>query len=402
MKTEETKSTPVMYEYYSEQEILPTYARFQSENDLIAYEDRRKNIFLHKLGLPVSVFKGAKLLEFGPDSGENSLVFAQWGASCTLCEPNLKAHPFIKEYFDRFKLSSNLVELKSNSIAGNNDDLVSGAYNIIIAEGFIYTVKPNSIWINLFSRLIAKDGIVVVNYLDTNGSFFEILLKVIHSAVKRGTGKDPLAAATSVFDAKWKSIPHTRSFESWIMDVLENPFVRLKYFIEPQALCQQMHEIGFTLYSALPSYKDGLEVEWVKKPWSASEALASQFKFITQSRLSHFFGQECFLTHPDAVLEQTLAALLTGTDNLLDNYDVEKVAKCREYLTVISERIGSNQVVIPNGQQQKLRDSITSMQKVFELIEKDNTEDLIKFCSNDLSFIADWGNPTHYAVFSKQ
>lgn len=402
MKAEETKITPLMYEYYGEQEILPTYAKLQSENDLIAYAGRRKNIFLHKLGLPVSVFKGAKLLEFGPDSGENSLVFAQWGALCTLCEPHLKAHPFIKEYFDRFKFSSSLIELKSNSIAGNNDDLASGAYDIIIAEGFIYTVKPDSIWMNLFSRLIAKDGLVVVNYMDTNGSFFEILLKIIHSAVKRGTGKDPLAAATLVFDAKWKSIPHTRSFESWIMDVLENPFMRLKYFIEPHALCQQMHDLGFTLYSALPCYKNGLAVEWVKKPWSAAEALSSQLKFITQSRLSHFFGHECFLIHPDEVLEQTMTALLTDTDNLLDNYDVAKVAKCSEYLAVIGERIGSNEVVIPNGQQQKLRASIESMQKVFELIKKDSTDELIKFCSTDSSFISDWGNITHYAVFSKQ
>lgn len=402
MKKEENKNTPVMYEYYSEQEILPTYAKFKSENDLIEYEGRRKNIFLHKLNLPIAVFKDAKLLEFGPDSGENALVFAKWGASCTLCEPNLKAHPFIKEYFDRFNLSSKLVELKNNSIAGDNSNLKPGEYNIIIAEGFIYTVKPDSIWMNLFSRLIAKEGLVVVNYLDTNGSFFELLLKVIYNAVKKAKGMNTLEAATAVFDTKWKSIPHTRSFESWIMDVMENPFVRLNYFIEPHALCQQMHNLGFALYSSLPSYKNGLAVEWVKKPWKADEAVQSQLEFITQNRLSHFFGQECFLTQPDEELVKILEALLSNTDDLIDNFDVEKLKKCQEHLALIASALDSGKVVIPDVRSQQLRDSIASMKKIFQLIEQNNIQELITFCNSDHSFISSWGNPTHYAVFIKQ
>lgn len=402
MKKEENKNTPVMYEYYSEQEILPTYAKFKSENDLIEYEGRRKNIFLHKLNLPIAVFKDAKLLEFGPDSGENALVFAKWGASCTLCEPNLKAHPFIKEYFDRFNLSSKLVELKNNSIAGDNSNLKPGEYNIIIAEGFIYTVKPDSIWMNLFSRLIAKEGLVVVNYLDTNGSFFELLLKVIYNAVKKAKGMNTLEAATAVFDTKWKSIPHTRSFESWIMDVMENPFVRLKYFIEPHALCQQMHELGFALYSSLPSYKNGLAVEWVKKPWKADEALQSQLAFIRQSRLSHFFGQECFLIQPDLSLDEILSDLLSDTDSLIDNYDTDKIVKCIGYLESVIKTIQSGKVIVPQQNLEKLLNSIASMQNIFKLLEQNNIQELITFCNTDQSFISDWGNPTHYAVFCKQ
>src|SRR5258708_39895459 len=150
-----------LYEYYREQKLLPTHARFQTSEQLDAYVKQRTLVFTERLYLPTSFFQNKNVLEFGPDSGENSLVFASWGARCTLVEPNANAHPYIKNYFARFALQNQLVAL-------NADDLVSfethTLYDFIDAEGFIYTVKPDRMWMARFAKLLNPGGLALVSY----------------------------------------------------------------------------------------------------------------------------------------------------------------------------------------------------------------------------------------------
>src|SRR5258708_955602 len=144
-----------MYDYYGEQTVLPTYSNFLTPDDLAAHNQHRHDLFTDKLSLPSRMFRGADLIEFGPDSGENSLVFAQWGASCSLVEPNIKAHPIIKEYFSRYGISDKLVSLEASDIAAYAAQaMLPKRYDFIDAEGFIYTVKPNPMCIDLFAPLL--------------------------------------------------------------------------------------------------------------------------------------------------------------------------------------------------------------------------------------------------------
>ena len=64
----------------------------------------------------------------------------------------------------------------------------------------------------MFDGLLKPDGYAVVSYYERYGGCFELALKAIHAAVKAMTGLSPLDASKLVFDAKWNSIPHTRSF----------------------------------------------------------------------------------------------------------------------------------------------------------------------------------------------
>ena len=118
--------------------------------------------------------------------------------------------------------------------------------------------------------------------------------------------------------------------------------------------------------------------------------------------MSHFFGQQCFLIQPDKELEKILKALLSNTDDLIDSFDVGKLKKCQEHLALIASALDSGKVIIPDGRSQQLRDNITSVKKIFQLIEQNNIDELITFSNSDHAFISSWGNPTHYAVFIKQ
>ena len=74
------------------------------------------------------------------------------------------------------------------------------------------------------------------------------------------------------------------------MDVLENPFVRLNYFIDATALCSQADASGFDIHAAWPSYRDTLDVYWHKKILSRSDKLDRVMEHLRRSRLSFLAG----------------------------------------------------------------------------------------------------------------
>ncbi|MGB7542991.1 MAG: methyltransferase domain-containing protein [Burkholderiales bacterium] len=389
-----------LHAYYREQAVLPTHGGFRSPAELQAYEKQRRWLFTDKLYLPPRVFDGAKLLEYGPDSGENALVFATWGARCTLVEPNPKAHPAIKDYFERFRLSGRLAGLEQADIAGYAQR--KGAlekFDIIDAEGFIYTVKPDALWMDLFARQLESGGLAVIFYYEKFGSFLELLPKVIQAQYRRLTGAPSLDAAQALFAAKWASIPHKRPMQSWVMDVLENPFVRLRYFYEPQDLCRKMQEKGFTLYSSWPSYKDGLDVHWFKKTLSAEERLRSQDDFIARSRLSHMFGRKLFLLHIEPGWEQALSGLLDATDALIDGFDKELAEQCVRYLTTIEAIVDSGAVMADAADKSAVFATLRSLQRIFALLAEGRAKELAAYCNEDAAFLGAWGMPSHFAVF---
>ena len=242
-----------LFQYYERQDILPTFADFKSHEQLKGYDAQRRELFSDKLMLPPGLFRGAELLEFGPDSGENAVVFAGWGASMTLAEPNRQAHPKIRAYFERFGLLPRLRELVLSDVEGFRSDR---RFDIIDAEGFIYTIQPSEIWLRVFQRLLNPDGCAVISFYERNGAFYELALKAIHAAGKALTGRPTLESAKLLFEAKWDSIPHTRAFESWVMDVLENPFVRNRTFIYAGDLCGAASALGFDVHASWPSYRD--------------------------------------------------------------------------------------------------------------------------------------------------
>ena len=90
---------PGLYEYYRGQQLLPTFADFQGAPEVERYAAQRAAVLRDRAGLLPAMFNGAEILEFGPDSGENALVFAMWGAQLTLVEPNERAHETIRAYF---------------------------------------------------------------------------------------------------------------------------------------------------------------------------------------------------------------------------------------------------------------------------------------------------------------
>lgn len=391
-----------LYGYYQQQDVLPTHGAFKSAADLAPHEHHRRRLFTDKLKLPPALFRGARMLEFGPDAGENSLVFAQWGADCTLAEPNPKAHPVIREYFRRFGLEPKLRALETWDVKNFPEPATDAErFDLVDAEGFIYTIQPTELWVQKCARLTRPGGMVVLFYYEACGGFLELMLRVVQARHRALTGLDAVASARALFQTKWDSIPHKRRLESWTMDVLENPFVRLKYFLDPATLCEQMAAAGLWHYSSWPTYDGGLDVHWFKRELPGAERLRQQRDFIRRSRLSHVFGRKHFLSQAEDDFEPRLLALLAGVDGLIDQFSPARAEQLATELSVLESGLhAAAPMAVPADTERSLQ-TVASLRELLRLQAAGDAGAIAHFCNQDRAFLEAWGMPSHFAVFRR-
>lgn len=392
-----------LFNYYERQDVLPTFGDFKSAAELAAYAEQRRELFSDKLLLPPRSFRNAEVLEFGPDSGENALVFAGWGANMTLAEPNRHAHPKIEAYFAHFGRAERLRELALSDVEGFRSDR---RFDIIDAEGFIYTVQPSERWLGIFHGLLNSDGYAVVSYYERYGGFLELALKAIHTAGKALTGHPALETAKLLFEAKWNSIPHTRSFESWLMDVLENPFVRHRYFLDAGSLCAAAHEQGFDLHSAWPVYRDSLDLYWHKRVLSGDEKLRRAARHLGRSRLSFLGGRKLYLVgKADAVdaVSASIEALVLDVDRLVDDPFGDSLTRVIANLASLRKAIPTTDIFADDASDiEAITATLDSLHRIFSAIGRRDISAVTALTQSDPAFIGSWGQPAHFLVVRKR
>ena len=79
--------------YYQKNKVNPVFIETRGKK-WEKHISVRVNLYENHLKLPISWFDGKKILEFGPNGGENSLILAMYGAQINLVEP----HKMIKEF----------------------------------------------------------------------------------------------------------------------------------------------------------------------------------------------------------------------------------------------------------------------------------------------------------------
>jgi SAM-dependent methyltransferase len=386
-----------LYEYYERQSILPTHARFEKQEELQRYIASRRDLFEEKLSLPVRLFSSADVLEFGPDSGENSLAFASWGANLTLVEPNAAALPAIESYFERFTMKDRLVDIVQSDVLGFPGDR---QYDFVDAEGFIYTV-PTEAWLDVFARVLRPGGWFVVSYYERRGALIELFLRALHAETTRMGRWDASQTAHRLYDAKWASIPHTRSFDSWVMDVLQNPFVRSSEFIDPSLLMSQASSRGFSLYSSWPMYRDGLQVFWHKRRRTTADELEAAQAHLRRSIPSFVAGEKVYVASADReleVIEQHVAAALDALDEIVLGKGRSDTG-LDEALAAFQSAIEQAPVIQDDGGRTRLVETIAALRRASALVAAGALDELCAFTSSDAAFVRAWGMPAHFAVF---
>ncbi len=300
-------------------------------------------------------------------------------------------------------MSASITNLRSDDIEAFGGEQ---KYDLIDAEGFIYTVQPTSLWLSTFNRNLKPGGYAVVSYYETRGTFIELVLKAIHSSCKALTSLEPVAAAEKLYRAKWDSIPHTRPFSSWVRDVLENPFVRLRYFLDAADLCHQANNHDFDLHSSWPLYRDSLDIYWHKKELPAEEALRRNTSHLKRSPISFLSGQKLYLVGNTGEIEAVTAlidALVTDVDALVENPFGDRLAPFISRLRQLRQSIRTSHILVDDPKAiDEFEALIEALEQIFRATADKDIDQIVRLTSENPAFIAAWGMPTHFLVLRKR
>lgn len=388
-----------LHVYYRTRGMLPTFGDFREAADLGRHERARRALFEDRLHLPARMFRGARLLEFGPDGGENAMAFAHWGARLTLVEPNPLAVDQIRAYFRRFGLESSLEAIHPTDLARFGADRPDpGPFDFIIAEGFIFTVKPDRSWMDLFLEMLAPDGFAVVFTHDPGGMFCDLLLKAAHARFRALTGLDSLAAARRLFQAKWDAIPHTRPLEAWVMDQLDNPFVRLAYCHDPARLAKDLAAAGLCTWSSWPPVR-ALQVHWHKHRPAPAELLEQEERTHRAQALSYLTGRPLFCARPFP--PERLTGMLGRLDGLVDAFTLAAADALALDLQAAEEHLVQEAAPLGPGDLEAGLGFLRSARTLIGLLAAGDPEAIAAFCAGDPEFIRAWGLPVHYRVLRR-
>jgi predicted O-methyltransferase YrrM len=386
-----------LYAYYRTQEVLPTYAALADEAAVARYDAHRAAVLAQRVALPPSFFAGKHVLEFGPDSGENALVFARWGASLTLVEPNRRAHDVIRSYFARFGYADAVRALHDADVLAYQSD---ERYDVVVAEGFIYTVKPTRAWLDLFRRLLRDHGLFLITYYERSGALFELALAALHRVYRAATGDDAVTAAEHLYRAKWDAIPHTRAFASWVMDVLENPFVRSATCLDAATFAAEVATAGFAFHATFPAYDDPLAIGWHKRVPDRADRVARARTHLERSVLGFAAGTKLYLV--DAYEASLAAAGIAELGAALDALDATVPASARPIADGFADLadLAQRAAAIDDGSGPRAAAvaAFRAFARAFALAADGRFDDLAAFTNGDEAFVASWGQPVHVAV----
>src|SRR5476649_1538606 len=387
-----------LYSYYRDSGISPTFGSLQTETDLDRFCEQRARLFTLKLQMPPEMFRHARLLEFGPDTGENALAFARWGAHIELVEPNTSAWPQLQAYFRRFGLEDRLLGLHDKPI---EEFAPADQADIVVAEGFIHTVKPEKQWIEVVRKAVRPGGYLILFYYERRALLMEVFHAALYREYCRLIGQKGPDVARRLYGAKWDALAHVRRFNSWVMDVLENPYTRSQFTIDAPCLVQMMAESEFELRQSWPRYRDDLRMLWHKTPESPASIATEVTVHLQRSALSHSLGRALYCIGDDA----SVAAIGRQIDKLLQTVDQAMDAGGRQVWTSIAEGFQGlqasidrdNVIYAPSADARRsVKAMLNSACRCATLAAAGDATELAAFANADQSFISFWGQPAHY------
>jgi len=393
-----------LHDYYWEAGFSPTFGAFRTQADLDRHAALRARVFIERLQLPPGLFRNARVVEFGPDSGENALVFARWGAKLELLEPNTKVWPLLRQYFEHFGLSAQLASLTASTI---QDYEAQEPADFVVAEGFIHTVKPESAWIRVVEKTVVPGGYLILFYYERTSILVELLQAAAYQEASRLTNKRGVETARRLYGAKWDAIPHTRPFVSWMKDVLENPYTGTKFTLDAATLVADLSAAGFSLHQSWPRYRNELRMAWHKSPESSDDVMAEVHQHLPRVALAYALGISLYSVGSEedtAAIRALLDRLLLGGDAAFsaggDEVWRELAADLARLAQIVSD---SSRVFAPEPKTRAAAiDVAKALSTLCTHLGNRDIDALAAFTSADPTFIRTWGQPAHLAVFRRQ
>ncbi len=383
--------------YYAETGLLPSHRALQDAADLATHAAKRQALLCDHLKLPRQVFLNARVGEFGPDTGENALVFAQWGARLWLAEPHEAAHEPLRSYFDHFGLSNQIEHVSATPL----ELYKGGPFDVLNAEGFVAGL-PQRDWIAAVQRLVAPNGVLHISYFERRGMALERTTNALIRLTAAVNDAAPLEAAKTLLAAKWSALGSRRPLASWYLDHCENPLAARSAQLATPDVIAALAAAGFRLHAAAPPAGDPLRVDWPKRERPATAIAEDARRHSDRAALAHALGVPAYWAGRDA---EGLGAAVDAVADAAEAVIARPGAAAADGLTIALEALRMRaafcveRFIAPEGLERPLAALATLAAACRALARGDANPAIAAF--NREPLLSLWGTPVHHAVFRR-
>ena len=365
--------TKPFLDFYTQIGFAPTG---QKVGTSVIHRENRSNLY-RKLSLHPQIFEGARVLEIGPGSGENSVDLLKRGIS------TLKLVDGVPEVINSLKLlfSSKIpvtFEVCDASIPFSSAE----TFEIVICEGVIpLQLNPIDFFKNI-SKTVTPGGFIMITTMDGISTLSEILRRVSAHLLFQ-IDKSSTDTLAQFFKEDFLSLGNmSRKPSNWVLDSIVNPWIGKMFSIEDalNAVPKDFRPISMT-----PNLH--LDFDWYK---TINDNESEIRKWITSYRKS------CHQLIDYRVNSECLS-------NLELNQRLDQL--CSRIFLAMQALIGGN----PQGARSQISESLESIVEEcsqLDMITKESLGSYIEFLNTDdpnllMKFRPFWGRGQQYMLFQR-
>jgi len=383
-----------LLEYYQKNFFNPVPISIENRDVWENHVAKRRNLYDHHLGIPIPLFRDRSVIEFGCNSGENSLVLAQAGANLTLVEPNEQVVPRLRKLFEEFGLIDRISSISNKDMTEFETDL---RFDLAIAEGFLFALPDRDEMVGKMCELLSPGGVCVISFNDRYGVLIEIikrmyLWRACQILSEDAHGEESLNIAVVLFGEDFEKLNKSRPLAAWWKDMLVQPYIVDKYFWSYQELIPLIEKLGMELLSCSPRWVLHDSFNWYKNRTATKERHKSilddwrnVFPFILTGRRLDLPRSRPASDEVVASVADLIARISSFASDAAKPGDLERII----YPDPLDQYL--NDLGKP-----ELRSLNQDIKKLFETVKTDSFDALIKAYQKATSFRSYWGTPYHY------
>jgi ubiquinone/menaquinone biosynthesis C-methylase UbiE len=236
-------------DYYGSNEIIPVR---QDTGNLPLHIARRRSLYRH-LGLQPFAFRGRRIIEFGPGTGDNALFIASClPESYVLVDGNPASICAIEDKLERGLLPRDRVKCCQSEILNYPKD---ACFDVVLCEGVVAGQPETEKFLSHVASFAAPEGILVITTMSATGLLAELCRRVLKPVFgARFPGHVQLVEELAVFfGPDLRSLPGmSRLHVDWVLDQILHPWPKQITFTIPEAITTLGSE--FDVLGTSPSF----------------------------------------------------------------------------------------------------------------------------------------------------